>query len=124
MATCPHCGGILPTYPSQQQYISVCAGCDKLFESARRDQLTCSNACRVRAHRSGELKRLRQIAAQWEVRTDAMMQIRALTLLRPDLEIEMRAGRLTLDQAMPEVVTAFNKLAWQAATAALAQTRG
>jgi hypothetical protein len=53
---------------SSKRYISVCPGCDRLFDTERRDAMTCSPACRVRAHRSGELKRLRSIAKSLKVR--------------------------------------------------------
>jgi hypothetical protein len=91
-------------------YVYVCAGCGLLASSERSDALTCSGACRVRAHRNGELNRVREIARQWEITASSILQSKALSLLRPDLENEIMAGRLTLEDARGDVYRAFIEL--------------
>lgn len=110
--------GRLPVTYSRKRYIAVCAGCDLLFEAERRDQLTCSPACRVRAHRSGELKRRTAIAASLRIPVAMMGHAQALTRLRPDLEPRIMSGDATYDEMQPEVCEAFWQAAWEAARAA------
>lgn len=38
--------------PTPKRYVVLCAGCDLLFDTSRRDAMTCSPACRVRFHRN------------------------------------------------------------------------
>jgi len=70
-------------------YVYVCAGCDLLGEAERSDCMTCSPACRVRAHRSGEIKRLREIAEQIRVSPASILHAKALERLLPDRVDEM-----------------------------------
>jgi hypothetical protein len=95
---------------STKRYIAACAGCDALFESQRKDQLTCSPGCRVKAHRSGALKELRSVASRLEIAPSIIKQAAALRLLRPDFEPKVLAGKLTLSEAMPDLCTAFDRL--------------
>lgn len=100
---------------SRKCYVFVCAGCNLLAESSRSDAMTCSGSCRVRAHRSGSLSRLRQNAALMKIRPSSIQQASALLLLRPDLEAEVMVGRLTLDEAQPMAAQAFARLLMEAA---------
>ncbi len=52
---------------SSKRYIAVCRGCDLMFETSRKDQLTCSDACRVKAHRNGSLKALRDFCKAFDI---------------------------------------------------------
>ena len=97
------------TYPGKR-YIAVCAGCDCLFDSVRSDKVTCSPACRVKAHRSGRLRSLKATSALLDVRPSIVQQCVALDRLRPDLTPQVTADALALEQAMPDVVIAFDKL--------------
>ena len=95
-------------------WVYVCAGCDLLAESSRSDTLTCSTACRVRAHRNGRLARMRASAVTRDDRTGKpnialSLQAEALLRLRPDLESDIMAGRLTIAQAQPLVCRAFTE---------------
>lgn len=92
---------------SRKCYVFSCAGCGSLDESARRDQLTCSPACRVTAHRNGSLKLLRAVAKSYKVPPASILHARAVEALRPDLVDRMKVGRLTIDEAMPDVYLAF-----------------
>jgi hypothetical protein len=85
-------------------YVYACAGCGLLCESERRDTLTCSPACRVRAPRNGSLKTLRDIAKQWEIRPATIGQAQAVRELCPDLADRLRQGELKLDS--PEIMRA------------------
>lgn len=109
-------------------YIYVCAGCDLLAKSERSDCMTCSPACRVRAHRSGAIKRLRVIAAQWHLPNPAIiLHAKASERLLPDREAEMRrrAGERTPRQEakasffkdQPDIRKAFVKRVFEAARA-------
>jgi hypothetical protein len=55
----------IPVTLNPKCYVFVCFGCDLLAISERSDALTCSTACRVRAHRTGRLKEVRSIAETW-----------------------------------------------------------
>lgn len=97
---------------SEKRYIMVCGGCRLMFDSARKDQLTCSNACRVRAHRSGSLKALRGLAQQFEVSPGQILQAAAVDL--------MGMGELVMNGALKfdgdqRVLAAFDKRVLQAA---------
>jgi hypothetical protein len=70
----------------EKKYTTIRAGCDRLFEAARRDQITCSGGCRVRAHRNGEIKRLKEIAKQHGVGVASLLHASAIGRMRPDLE--------------------------------------
>jgi len=91
-------------------YVFVCAGCNLLAQSDRSDALTCSPACRVRAHRNGELKRLRSSATALDIRPALIQRAKAVTRLQPDLEGRIRAGELSLDDVRPQMARAFGEL--------------
>ena len=92
-----------------KRHIFVCAGCDLLAESSRSHATTCSPACRVRAHRSGELKRLQKNTSAG-VTCAEVLRAAALLRLRPHLEASVVAGTLTIDEAQPEVCNAFDEV--------------
>jgi hypothetical protein len=92
-------------------YIFVCAGCDLLAPSERSDALTCSLVCRVRAHRSGALKRQRALATALDIPPAMLGQAAAVRRLRPDLADQVQAGTIKLKDAMNEAEVAFSKLA-------------
>jgi hypothetical protein len=96
-------------------YVYVCVGCGLLDETERSDQLTCSPACRVRAHRNGALKVLRTHAKSLDVDPALVLRCCAVQLLRPDLADDIRAGRLKVDDAQPDVHRAFIARAFAAA---------
>jgi hypothetical protein len=104
---------------SAKRYIAVCAGCSRLFDSERRDVMTCSGACRVKAHRSGALKSLRSAALSFEVKPASILQCQAVVRLCPELEPEIAAGKIKLDAVMPRVAAAFDKLSFAAARLAV-----
>lgn len=97
------------------EWVFKCAGCGLLSSSVRSDALTCSPACRVRAHRSGATAVRKHLAVKLAIfdrRTGkpdiaSMGHINAICVLRPDLADLMRRGELTPYQAMPETYRAF-----------------
>ena len=98
-----------------KSYVFQCAGCKGLAQSSRSDAITCSPACRVKANRTGEAKRLRDIAARAEVYKPGtldpdpaqVVQAKALRLLVPELWDKCLDGDMLPSQAMPEAVKAF-----------------
>jgi len=104
------------------EWAFVCAGCGLLASSERSDAITCSPACRVKAHRKGSIKLLTDLAnmlALTDNRTGKpkiapIKQCAAIELLCPELYEQMGAGSLTIYQAMPETYRAFVKLLMQA----------
>jgi len=100
----------MPVTLSQKRYVFACVGCGKLTETDRRHTLTCRGACRVRAHRNGEMKRLQDIAKGQDVRVSVMQQARAIVMLCPELEAPILAGTLTIEAAMPQVCAEFDRL--------------
>ncbi len=74
-------------------YVFVCVGCGLLAESERSDAVTCSTACRVKAHRSGELKRLREVADAMDITVSLIQQSAAIKELAPDMHNELLSGR-------------------------------
>jgi hypothetical protein len=96
-------------------YISVCVGCDLLFEAVRSDQITCSGACRVRAHRGTRLVDLRRLADTMHTDVADMMRTAALSRLCPELEPEIMSGAITLDDALPDLKRAYNRRSMEAA---------
>jgi hypothetical protein len=85
------------------KHIFKCAGCGCLVDSDRSDALTCSTACRVRAHRNGKIKRLREIAEMMDIPPGIIVQCQAITGLRPDLDDAIRDGKLTIKQAQQQI---------------------
>lgn len=98
-------------------YIYVCAGCDLLNESERSDTMTCSGQCRVRAHRNGSLKTLRDIAKASDIKPASILHAMAISRLRPDLEKLVMAGTMTIADTMPELRKEFWSLVMKAAAA-------
>ena len=100
----------VPVTHHDKRYIFVCAGCGYLSESSRSDALTCSVACRVSAHRSGNLKRIRNIADSFDIAPARLLQAKAIKAVRPDLAMETLAGRLTIDDAQPQMRRTFDEM--------------
>lgn len=95
-------------------YIFVCCSCDLLATSTRSDALTCSTACRVRAHRNRSIKGLRELATMVGLVDDdnrpmpaLIKQGEAIKRLRPDLFQRLEDNTLSIRQAQSEVVPAF-----------------
>ncbi|MBK6788739.1 MAG: hypothetical protein IPG77_14170 [Betaproteobacteria bacterium] len=82
-------------------YVFQCAGCGLLDMADRRDVMTCSSACRVKAHRSGSAARLRRIAETYGIPPALIRQTAAVELLRPDLAQQVKSGAMPLYAAMP-----------------------
>lgn len=97
-------------------YIFACIGCGRLHESNRKDRLTCSGQCRVRAHRNGSLKALRDLARRCDVKPGGILRAQALCDLRPDLAELVRTGERSLDTTDRDVRAAFFKRLMQVAT--------
>lgn len=76
-------------------HVFVCQACRRLDYSWRSDAVTCSNACRVRWHRSPERARVVEMLKQpfFEGVTVAMLaRSIAMKELRPDLAERVLAG--------------------------------
>ena len=91
--------------PKQKCYTFVCVGCGYLSESERIDQTTCSGSCRVKAHRTGKAKELRELAKaiskqlSHDTRPSDIQRFQALKILVPEMAIEMIDGnRKFLDE--------------------------
>jgi hypothetical protein len=95
---------------STKRYILVCPVCGLLFDATRRDQITCSGACRVWAHRNGKLADIRAVAKSIGVTLSDLAMTKALRRLCPELQPRIRDGSLELDAAQQEVGKAFDKL--------------
>jgi hypothetical protein len=78
-------------------YVYVCVGCDLLDEKTRADQLTCSTACRVRAHRNGSLEALRAQAKTLQIAPRLLVDSAAVWRLVPDLAEQIMRGEVELD---------------------------
>jgi hypothetical protein len=90
-------------------YASVCVGCEKLFIAERSDALTCSGSCRVRAHRNGSLRRLRELAAapMFRVPPSGIQHCRAIRLLLPHAGADIASGKRTPDELQPKAIAAL-----------------
>ncbi len=95
---------------SHKRYVIVCIGCDLLAIATRSDKLTCSTACRVRAHRSGKASDLRGMAVEHKVHPAMIQQAKAINRLQPDLMELVHNGKLTIEDAQPLMVTALFEL--------------
>jgi len=95
---------------SEKCYIMVCDCCGLMFETQRKDQLTCSTACRVKAHRNGSLKALRKLAESFDLEPTQILQAAAIDKLGLG-DLAMR-GDLKLN-GDPRVSKAFNKLVFE-----------
>jgi hypothetical protein len=94
--------------------VFVCAACDGLADG-RRDQTTCSSACRVRLHRHPEqMQRLREDAERAHITPAMILQGAACYRLRPDLADDVLVGTRTLADIAPEIWRAY----WAAVCAA------
>jgi hypothetical protein len=82
----------------------VCIGCRRLACSERSDAITCSTACRVRAHRNGSAKRLRDIAAAQDVSPGLVQQVAAIEALTPEIADEIWAGKRRIDEEVRRAV--------------------
>jgi len=102
---------------SSKCYVTVCVGCGLLHDVSRRDQLTCSPACRVRAHRDGSLKRLRRVAAEFKTSPELMQFASATELLRPDLAPAIMSGERNYEDIMPDLHSAYMALIMRLARA-------
>jgi hypothetical protein len=95
-----------------KRYIRVCAGCDLLFPSARIDQVTCSPACRVRAHRSGRLRRLREqhrtVSELRGVSPALALELNALMRLCPNISHRI------VSENPPPSADEWRRAAWEA----------
>lgn len=102
-----------------KRYVFVCAGCDKLAESERSDAITCSTACRVRAHRNGSMKTLRAIAKVWDITPALIQRAAAIEELAPEFAGALLDGtrRIDDDEVRATVQRRFNERAMAAARA-------
>lgn len=100
---------------SSKRYISICASCRLLFDSTRRDRLTCSGACRIRAHRNGDIEPFKAAAkyAGSGVEVFHVLQAQAIAMLCPELVPSIQDGSLTLDEAQKDAALAFDRLVMQ-----------
>jgi hypothetical protein len=99
-----------PVTYSTKCYTYVCAGCGGLAQTERKDTLTCSPACRVKAHRNGSLTRIRVLANRFNVLPSMMLQTKAQKILRPDLNERLLSGEIDIYSVQGEISKAFTKL--------------
>ena len=100
------------------EWVFVCAGCDLLASSRRSDALTCSTTCRVRAHRSGRIKKLCGLCDLMGLtdentgkpKPEFILHADAIKRLCPEMEVKIIDGSLTVYQAMPHAYSEFMKL--------------
>jgi hypothetical protein len=95
-------------------YVYVCVGCGLLADSGGSDALTCSTRCRVKAHRNGDLRRLRAEAKSLHIPPASILQAKALLTLCPHLAPAV-VGGLGLGDTRAEVWAAY----WARITQAL-----
>jgi len=98
-------------------YTFICVGCGLLAQSSRSDAITCSPACRVRAHRTGAAAENKRLAQKIHVPIGLLVQIRAIITLRPDLAERIRLGEIEADEAQPEMAGEYWAIARDAAQA-------
>lgn len=83
-----------------KRYIVVCAACDGLHETSRRNTFSCSSACRVKLHRNPQLMEdLRALctdkrSGRLELDPFAVLESAALSRLVPESS-EIMGGRKT-----------------------------
>lgn len=113
-----------------KRYVFQCLGCGMLASSGRSDALTCSGACRVRAHRRGAYKAAAKGAVfimaggTPERRAVALMQQgHALIQLCPEYMDDVMAGKIEFDEIQPEAYRRYIRLVFDA-VAALRTDRG
>ena len=95
---------------STKCYTFVCAGCAGLAQSHRRDTLTCSSACRVRAHRNGSFKAIHTLASTMKIDAADILKAKAIMMLAPALNQSVAAGTMTIDDAQPAMAAKFGEL--------------
>ena len=96
-----------PVTYSSKRYVTVCVGCECLFDTVRCDQMTCSPACRVRAHRNGSMARRRSLADFMQCDPAGIGFAGAMLILRPDLEARIMSGGAKFDDLMPDLLKAY-----------------
>jgi hypothetical protein len=87
--------------------VFVCVGCGLFGFAERADALTCSTACRVRAHRNGRLKQIRAMASSAKIAPGMYVQALAVLRLCPHLGEELETGRLDLEDTRQQVWAAL-----------------
>lgn len=93
------------------RYAIVCIGCGLLEITTRRGTLTCSAACRVRAHRNGSAAALRDLAARFKLPPDLLLQARAAQELSPTIAEAVRAGTAELEDVQPQLCALLDRRA-------------
>ena len=78
-------------------YVFVCASCGLLAESYRSDALTCSIACRVKAHRDGKIQRLKKLLGGNEVKLSLVLRVNAAVKLIPELHDRIMNDGVSID---------------------------
>jgi hypothetical protein len=101
-----------------RRHLFVCAGCGCIDIADRRDQLTCSTACRVRAHRNGTLRRLREDARQMDIRPAGILQAAALDRIDPAVSDRIMRREIDADEAQRLVWPTF----WRRVAAVVARS--
>ena len=93
--------------------VYTCPGCGLLFPPGRSDMVTCSGACRVKAHRNGNLRRLRALAASADIPFVMYLRCEAIKLLCPHLVPEIMLERIKLEDTRAEVWAAYwSRIQW------------
>lgn len=101
-------------------YVVECAQCELLFASNRKDKLTCSGACRVKAHRHGTIKKLVEFCSKFpmgEISPGEILQANAVSKLRPDLAKRIAHGEATFKDVRGEVWRSYWNLVEEQARA-------
>ena len=99
-----------------KRYVFTCAVCGLLAESSRSDALTCSTACRVKGHRSGDIARLLKICEGDREEAARVMQVMALEVLCPDRLPSFLTSGFTAEMRNA-VAGAFRQRCYEAAKA-------
>lgn len=108
------------------RYISMCAACHGLFDTRRKDAVTCGPACRTQGHRTGRIT----VLAAWvrasagdDVPLSMFLRAQALHSLLPERSREVAAGTLDIDapELRAEMSQAFEALERKAAQITAAQ---
>ncbi|MEQ9002333.1 MAG: hypothetical protein RIE74_02090 [Pseudomonadales bacterium] len=90
-----------------------------LADSNRRDTLTCSTACRVRAHRTGAMREFRTAAEDANVPPWLLAQVAAAMRLGSEFSERIRRGKdIDDDDFREDVCNAFDEVLQAALEAA------
>jgi hypothetical protein len=93
-------------------YVLCCGVCGELFDTVRKHTLTCSGACRVRAHRGdAHLAAVRAAAKTYDVHPSGILMAEAIGKLCPHLEPRIADGSLKIEDCQDEVHRAYLKAA-------------